>query len=79
MLQDEADKMALMRHPNLCSFMGVCLRPPCLLTGEEVQSVYSPARPGPILLLLLLPPVLLLLPPLLLQPCCSASAASALQ
>jgi len=63
MLQSEAEKMALMRHPNLCSFMGVCLRPPCLLTGEEVQPVYSLVRHSSTIPLQLLPP-----PPSLMLP-----------
>ncbi|PRW60140.1 Serine threonine- kinase CTR1 [Chlorella sorokiniana] len=31
-LQDEAAVMVRMRHPNVVSFMGICLTPPCIVT-----------------------------------------------
>ena len=33
-LQEEAAVMARIRHPNLVSFLGLCMLPPCILTGK---------------------------------------------
>ena len=41
----EAQVMSAMRHPNLVTFMGVCLLPPCILTEHCSQgSLYGVLR-----------------------------------
>ncbi|PRW32608.1 rRNA methyltransferase mitochondrial [Chlorella sorokiniana] len=43
----EAQVMSAMRHPNLVTFMGVCLLPPCILTEHCSQgSLYGVLRQG---------------------------------